>query len=170
MKSLAYINVFFSVLFIGNVYSATVFRDQVRCNELFLIHQSLDDALNKSGSRVSDEVYSGTVSIEEVLENLKQTLSVFPYVSDLSLFLSDNYLTASGFNKIVDFFIQPENEQIAKKISFINLENNRIDSTSKNDIKRLLEKFSNLRLDLSINYLTRLELTGFGNRIVISNY
>ncbi|PIZ32691.1 MAG: hypothetical protein COY39_04830 [Alphaproteobacteria bacterium CG_4_10_14_0_8_um_filter_37_21] len=128
--------------------------------ESFTPSSEVEDPLDYRGCRISDIKYNSSISLESILDKVKQTISSFPQgTARPTLILSENYLTEVGFSKLVDFFISSENDLISKSISCIDLSNNRIRATAESDILRLLEKFPHITLDLSINYLSFSELT-----------
>jgi hypothetical protein len=91
-------------------------------------------------ARVSDLEIRDTISIETVLHNIRSKTQEANRFSNLSLILSENYITDAGFKTLVDFLLDASN-------------------TSAQDIKRLLDQAPSLRLDLSINYISPRDLS-----------
>ena len=134
----------------------------------------IENPLDYTHCKISDAQYTGTVSLESVLSKVKHSLTSSTYATpSLQLTLSENYLTEVGFAKLVDFFVAPDNQEIFKSIAYLNLSNNRIRSSAKEDILRLLKAFPNMKLDLSINYLSLRDLLNIDQevqkRIIIRN-
>jgi hypothetical protein len=111
-------------------------------------------------SRVADAKYETTVSIESVLDDIKSKIlsSTYP-VENLTLSLSENYLTEAGFKQLVDYLLHSDNKDVIRAIKHIDLSNNRIKATAQDDINRLLKANSALTLDLSINYFSLSDLS-----------
>lgn len=110
-------------------------------------------------ARVSDLKSRDTVSIETVLHDIRSKTQEAKGFSNLSLILSENYITDVGFKMLVDFLLNASNKDLLMAISSIDLSNNRITATSAQDIKRLLDQAQSLRLDLSINYISPRDLS-----------
>lgn len=104
-------------------------------------------------SRVSDLKSRNTISLESVLHDIRSKTHEAIGFSDLSLILSENYITDTGFKILVDFLLDASNNDLLMAISSIDLSNNRITDASAQDVKRLLDQAQQLKLDLSINYI-----------------
>jgi hypothetical protein len=104
-------------------------------------------------ARVSDLKSRDTISLETVLQNIRTKTQEAMGFSDLSLILSENYITDAGFKILVDFLLTESNKDLLRAISSIDLSNNRITDASAQDVKRLLDQAHQLQLDLSINYI-----------------
>lgn len=110
-------------------------------------------------ARISDLEIRDTISIETVLHNIRSKTQEANGFSNLSLILSENYITDAGFKTLVDFLLDASNKDLLTAISSIDLSNNRVTATSAQDIKRLLDQAPSLRLDLSINYISPRDLS-----------
>lgn len=118
------------------------------------------ETLDYRFSRVADAKYETTVSIESVLDDIKNKILNSGYPAEnLTVSLAENYLTEVGFKQLVDFLLHSDNTDVIRAIKHIDLSNNRIKATAQDDISRLLKVNSGLTLDLSVNYLSLSDLS-----------
>lgn len=159
-KSL-YMSCFISSVFAANTME--IHPSVLRQNTLVTTYPSpvedfkSGDVVVYRNSRISDVEGASSFSVLSVLSNIKHAVLESPYnPTNLTVDLSENYITSAGFKKLVDFLISER--QIASRIKHLDLSNNRIDCHARDDILRLLRMISQLTLDLSINYLAPSEL------------
>ncbi len=119
------------------------------------------DTVDYRLSKVSDLESSNTVSVLSVLRDIREKVLRSPYnPSDITINLSENYITSSGFKELVDFLVDEENQSFASRIKTLDLSNNRLDAQARENVIRLLRKYVHLSIDLSINYIAPSELSG----------
>jgi hypothetical protein len=116
------------------------------------------DTIDYRYSRVADQDYANSISVLKVLHDIRDSVLGSPFNPvNVTVILSENSITTVGFKQLVDFFIT-DKQQIASRIKHIDLSNNRIDQHAKGDVLELLRRYTSLTLDLSINYLSAVEL------------
>jgi hypothetical protein len=90
------------------------------------------------------------------LSEIDEEIQKMSYERPLKIGLEENYISDEGAKKISSFIL--ENDYVKKNIISLNLSNNHLTSNSLVDIKNLLEACPDLKLDLSINYISHREL------------
>lgn len=117
-------------------------------------------------ARVSDLKVSSTLALESVLQTIRKKTQEAGSFSNLSLVLSENYITDTGFKMLIDFLLDAANIDLLSSIINIDLRNNRITAESAQNIKMLLDKSPKLQLDLSINYISPKDIpSGVSSRV-----
>lgn len=149
---------FVFLLFMSSVNASTLANpdiDAVQSHQESLHGHEFDYRL----ARVSDIKSRDTIPIEAVLHRMRSKTQEAKGFSNLSLILSENYISDVGFKTLVDFLLDTSNKELLTAISYIDLSNNRVTATSAPDIKRLLDLAPSLQLDLSINCISPKDLS-----------
>ncbi len=111
-----------------------------------------------SDAIVSDVKNPSVWYIGDVLEEIKVRLSRLAVDKPLKICLKDNSLKDEGFTKLADFILS--NDCMKKNLIRLNLRNNRLTGLSLQQLKKILETCTQLRLNISVNLIGLREFNG----------
>lgn len=137
------------------------------------------DSLDYSGSSISDsKVQNPSVQhLDKVLLKLNKKiihLENYHPKSNIKISFADNYLKDDGFKELYEFMM--EKQHLKKRLKEINLRHNKITEDSLPTLKDFLKDFPKLKIDISVNRISRENFDEFfgnsaiKNRITFSSY